>query len=292
MFRLWQLMQRPRPNIVHGHSAIGGALARIVATAYGAPRIYTPHGIAPSKIVGAVEHVLARLTDYFVAVSPSEGDLALKSGFAQPSRLRVIPNGIDLTAAPHTTPLREMLGVAPETPLVGTLARLNSQKDPLVFVRLCSLVAKECPPAQFVLIGDGGMRQRVLAEAGALIPSSRFHYLPGLPDARAALGAMSVFVSTSRYEGGPYTPIDAMHAQVPVVLSDCVGNRDVATSETEALNFSTGDAAGGAKAVLRILNDSQLRAEMITAASRRVRSAFDVRSMASSLETLYKEAAS
>jgi glycosyltransferase involved in cell wall biosynthesis len=135
------------------------------------------------------------------------------------------------------------------------------------------------------------MRQRVLAEAKALIPPGRFNYLPDLTDARFALGALSVFVSTSRYEGGPYTPIDAMHAQVPVVLSDCVGNRDVATSETEALIFPTGDAAAGAQAVLRILSDEQLRSQMIAAAGQRVRSAFNVQSMASSLEKLYEEAA-
>jgi len=292
MFRIWQLIRTQRPNIVHGHSAIGGALARIAATACGAPRIYSPHGIGPSPLVRVAERSLARLTDYFVADSPSEGDLALTSGFARVTQLRVIPNGIDTVAEPPVSTLRIVLGVAADAPLVGTLARLDYQKDPLTFVSLCSLVAEKCPAAHFVLIGHGRMQREVLAQAEALIPPARFHYLPDLTEAPNPLGALSVFVSTSRYEGGPYTPIDAMYAQVPVVLSDCVGNRDVARNEAEALTFPIGDAAAGATAVLRVLSDTQLRYQMIAAAGLRVRSAFDVRSMAQGLEDLYREAAS
>jgi glycosyltransferase involved in cell wall biosynthesis len=292
LFHLWQLIQTRRPDIVHGHAAIGGALGRIAATARGARRIYSPHGIAPGLLAGLAERSLVRVTDYFVADSPSEGEVALRSGFTQVAKLRVIPNGIDIAAAPHVSTLRNVLRVAPDVPLVGTLARLDYQKDPLTFVRLCSLVARKCQAAHFVLIGDGRLQQEVLAQVEALMPSGRFHYLPDLREAPHPLGALSVFVSTSRYEGGPYTPIDAMHAQVPVVLSDCVGNRDVAANENEALSFPVGDAAAGATAVLRILSDSQLRYRMIVAAALRVRSAFDVRSMVSGLEDLYMEAAS
>src|SRR5947207_1209690 len=159
LFRLWQLIRTRRPNIVHAHSAVGGALGRIAATPSGTRRIYSPHGIAPWRIVGLMERSLAHVTDYFVADSPSEGEVALGSGFAQPAQLRVIPNGIDLAAEPRVSALRNVLGVPPDVPLIGTLARLDYQKDPLTFVSLCSLVSRKCSTAHFVLIGNGRLQQ-------------------------------------------------------------------------------------------------------------------------------------
>src|SRR5690242_21839311 len=47
--RLVALIRARRPEIVHGHSSIGGLLARVAATATRTPRCYTPNGVTNVK---------------------------------------------------------------------------------------------------------------------------------------------------------------------------------------------------------------------------------------------------
>src|SRR3954468_23088596 len=61
-----------RAHIVHGHSSIGGVLARIVATATRRPCVYTPNGVATARTAILAERLLARRTARVIAVSTSE----------------------------------------------------------------------------------------------------------------------------------------------------------------------------------------------------------------------------
>src|SRR5438105_1558639 len=49
--RIRRIIRAIRPDVVHGHSAIGGAVARLAATGTGAARVYTPHGLHPARSV-------------------------------------------------------------------------------------------------------------------------------------------------------------------------------------------------------------------------------------------------
>ena len=47
--RVHRLIRRERPDIVHGHSSIGGAVARLAAVGTGATPCYTPNGLYPGR---------------------------------------------------------------------------------------------------------------------------------------------------------------------------------------------------------------------------------------------------
>jgi hypothetical protein len=74
ILRLRRLIARNRPDVVHGHSSIGGALARVAATGSGAGRVYTPNGLLPSRGAMTLERTLGRVTDVLIASSRSEAD--------------------------------------------------------------------------------------------------------------------------------------------------------------------------------------------------------------------------
>jgi len=286
---LRRLVQQARVDIVHGHSSIGGALARLVATTTRRPCVYTPNGLAPSGAAIRVERVLARRTDKIIAVSPSEAELLTRLRIGSSDRITVIPNGVTLDApAPSNVPdLRPLLGIPAAAPLVGTVARLIPQKAPERFVALAADVHRRYGDTHFVLIGDGPQRDDVAHLVRAAALDDRLHLVAELPDAGAALGQLDVFVLASRFEGGPYAPLEAMRAGTPVVLTDVVGNRDVVEPGRSGFLVSEEDHGALADTVLDLLLDPDLRAAVGTAGTERVRAQFDLTKTGPALGAVY-----
>jgi glycosyltransferase involved in cell wall biosynthesis len=284
--RLRSLVETLRPDVLHGHSSIGGALSRVVAASTGRPSVYTPNGIAVGAFPRLVEASLTRTTSAFVAVSPSEEQVARTLGAGRHCPLHTIPNGIELRADTGNAPdLRSELGVPVEAPLIGTVARLVAQKAPEDFVAICRAVLGRRPDTHAVLIGQGPL-QPVVDEL--LADQPRFHQIPRMPDASRVLGQLQVFILPSRFEGAPYTPLEAMRARTPVVLSDVVGNRDAVEPGRTGVLVPFGDTEAAAAAVIALLDDPEHRTAMAEAAYHRLRDHFDVVVMGRRLTELYR----
>jgi glycosyltransferase involved in cell wall biosynthesis len=286
--RIRRVLADLRPAVVHGHSSVGGALARLAAWDAPVARAYTPNGIARGSAALAIERALGRRTDALVAVSPSEADLAVAERLVPADRVVVIPNGVEPDPPPPAgTDLRVLVGVAPGTPLVGCLARLVPQKAPEDFVRAAALLAARHPTAHFVLIGAGPLQPAVDREVDAAGLRGRFHQIRHLPTAAAAMGQLDVFVLPSRFEGAPYAPLEAMRAGTPVVLTDVVGNRDTVEHGRSGLLVPPGDVAALAAAVGALLADRDLARRLGRAGQERVRERFTLARMADALGDLY-----
>jgi glycosyltransferase involved in cell wall biosynthesis len=287
--RLRRHIRRLGPDVIHGHSSVGGALARAAATGTGIPTLYTPNGLADGRAALAVERLLGPRTERLIAVSPSEGELAVRRRLIRSERLAVIPNGIDLHAPKAPGELRAELGLPAGTTLVGTVARLVEQKAPLDFVGVCAQVGARQSDAHFLLIGMGPMQADVDAAVARSDLGTRWHQVHHLPNAAAVLDQLDVFVLPSLFEGGPYTPLEAMRAGVPVVLSDVVGNRDAVEPGVSGVLCPFGATAAMADAVIGLLQDPARRAAMVVAGTERLRRHFDVRLMGAALVELYEE---
>jgi len=282
-----KLVASVEPDVVHGHAAIGGAVARIAATGSGAARVYTPNGLLPNRAAIGAERALGRLTDRFIAVSASEAEFAVARRLVPRVRIEVIANGIDLRPpAPSPIDLRSRLGVDPAVPLVGSIGRLAGQKDPATFVAACGLMARSSQ-ARFVLIGDGPLREEVEAAAEAAGLAGRFLLIPGLEEAASVIPQFDAFVLTSRYEAGPYAPLEAMRAGTPVVVTDVAGNRDAVRAGETGLLVAPGSAEAVASAVLRLLGETALGARLTAAAREDLAARFDVTRMAERTGRMY-----
>jgi glycosyltransferase involved in cell wall biosynthesis len=286
---LVRLRRRLQPALVHGHSSVGGALARLTTAAAPTPVVYTPNGVAPSRAAIALERRLGRMTDQFVAVSESEGELVRRLALVPAHRIVVIPNGIELDVVPATAAsLRSLLGVPDGAPLVGSVARLVPQKAPEVFVRACALVGTRNVTAHFMLLGGGPLRSKVEDEIRRSGLGGRFHLVRAVPEASALLDQLDVFALASRFEGGPYAPLEAMRAGTPVVVTDVVGSRDTVVDRESGLLVPADDPVRLADAVIELLDDGALRERVVSRAHARLRERFDVRAMGRAHASLYE----
>lgn len=286
---LRELIECLRPDVVHGHSSIGGAMARLAAIGFRCPVVYTPHAPSRSRWALAAERLLATRTHRLIAVSESEREFMLAHRLAEQRQVVVIPNGIELEPPPPLDePLRARLGISPDTKLIGCVGRLSWQKAPEVFVSACSILAERLPDAHFVLIGSGPLQALVEKAIRVTGLEERFHLVPGLPGAAAALAELDVYALPSRFEGGPYTPMEAMRAGTPVVVTGVPGNRDLVEHWKSGLVVPPDEPYALATAILTVLQDAGLRDRLVEGA-RRSLDRFEVRSMAADTSAVYRE---
>lgn len=286
------LIRRYRPTVVHGHSSLGGAISRLAATGMQVPVVYTPNGLSRLPWALTVERYLRSRTDWFIAVSDSEHEFAIRKRLAAPERSTTIRNGIDLRPPlPLRPSLRERLGVPEGAPLVGCLGRLTWQKAPEVYVTACAIAARELPNAHFLLVGSGPHAARVESNLRAAQLGERFHWLRTLPGAAAAFSELDLYVLPSRFEGGPYTPLEAMRAGTPVVLTDAAGNRDTVEPGVTGLLVAVDDPLELGRAMVQLLADPERRAAFAAAGAERLRALFDVRAMGEKTAAVYERVA-
>jgi glycosyltransferase involved in cell wall biosynthesis len=282
--RVARLVRAAGADVVHGHSSIGGAVARLAGAITRRPVVYTPHALADGRVAAVVERALAARTARFVAVSPSEAEVLARRRLGRGDRVVVIPNGID-PRPPEPRDLHAVAGTDPARPLVVAVGRLAPQKAPLDLLDAWAAIAGARPEVQFVLVGDGRLAPDVDRRLAAVPLGGRATRLAFLADAAAYLPSAAVVTSASVFEAGPYVVLEAMRAGVPVVATDVVGTRDAVGDAGVLVPPRRPDAL--AAAVVALLGDEDRRRSMGAAGVARVAEDFDVAEMGRRLGRLY-----
>lgn len=149
----------------------------------------------------------------------------------------VIPNGFD-TDALRPSPevrqaVRQELGIAPETILIGMMARYDPQKDHANFVAAAGRVAAAMPEVRFLLAGgdvdeSNPVLGAALEQAGV---RERTFLLGHRPDVPRLLAALDIGCLSSLGEGFPNAVGEAMAMALPCVATD-VGDCRYLVGET------------------------------------------------------------
>ena len=301
LWRLVGVLRRERFDIIHLHSSKAGFLGRLAAqiARASAAVVYSPHGLsflgdqssAKRQLYLALERIAGRMCDRIVAVSDSEHQIIAQAGLISPDRIVQIENGI----SPITLPLgfdraamRSALGQIADAPLIGTVARLSSQKNPRLFLEAAARVLRNEPRARFVWCGGGELLAASRAYARELGIEAACCFLGHRSDAHQVLAALDYFWLTSDYEGLPLAPLEAMALRVPIIATDVVGTRDLLASGAGLL-VPHGDAAALAAATLRLIHAPERSVALKSAGDAYYRANGTADRMLRALEQLYTD---
>lgn len=113
--------------------------------------------------------------------------------------------------------------------IVTFLGRVTFQKGPEYFVETAKKVLEKDPNVRFVMAGDGDMLPKVIERVAALGLSDRFHFTGFLrgTDIDKMFGMSDVYVMPSISEPFGISPLEAMQAAVPVIISKQSGVSEV-----------------------------------------------------------------
>ena len=264
-----------RPDLIHSHHPflLGDAALReawkmrvpIVFTHHTLYERYTHYVPLDSPALKRVAVQLAteycNLCDRIIAPSESIEHLLLERGVTTP--ILAIPTGIDtgFFAAGNGVRFRGQAGIPPEAKVIGHVGRLAKEKNLLFIAEAVAVRLKEDPAAVLLLVGDGDVREEMLAYLHNEVGQERIFYEgkqtgQNLADAYAA---MDWFVFASQTETQGLVLAEAMAAGKPVVALDGPGVREIMRDGENGLMLA-GDAPPGefASALARLMNDTGL----------------------------------
>jgi glycosyltransferase involved in cell wall biosynthesis len=213
------------------------------------------------------------------------------------SKIAVIRNGVDLSRfdnLPPSATLRRELGLADETPIVGVVSRLTRLKGLEQFLEAAALVRARGSAAHFLIVGETSPMDRhylgELQEYAARCGVAGHVTFTGLrTDVPAVLARLSVSVMPSLNEALSNVVLESMAASAPTVATRVGGTPEAVMDGITGLLVPPADPAALADAIVHLLEQPQLAAELGRAARARIGDHFSVRRMVRATENLYTE---
>ncbi|MEO8433455.1 MAG: glycosyltransferase [Pyrinomonadaceae bacterium] len=257
ILRLFRLMLRERPDVVHTHTAKAGTVGRLAGLLYrwltpaaliGRPRVcrfvhtyhghifHSYYGRLKTRLFLEIERALALLvTDRIIVISDQQRqEIHGRFGVGRAQQFLVIPLGID-TGTYANWPerrrsMRDELGAGDSDVLVGIVGRLTEIKNHTLFLKAAAQFKETFADAvprrvRFVIIGDGNLRSALEEEARGL--NLDVSFLGTRQDPETFYPALDIVGLTSLNEGTPLTLIEAMANARPVIATTVGGVRDL-----------------------------------------------------------------
>jgi hypothetical protein len=178
----------------------------------------------------------------------------------------------DLIGDPRAT--RRRLGLPADAPIFGSVGRLDRWKGFHILLDSVPDVVKRRPDAMLLLVGgrhefDPSYADELADQARRLGPAGRILLVGHQPNPEDWMQAMDVFCHTSENEPFGMVVIEAMALGKAVVASAEGGPTEVITPGVDGLLSPYGDHRALTTAILRLLDDGQLRLTLGQAAKRR-----------------------
>lgn len=289
-FALASAFREIRPHVVHTHLSV---LRYVLPVLWRRPvplAIHTLHNTADREADALgrfIQRVAFRKTVVPVAIS-LHGAASFRDVYGRECAA-LVPNCIpveEFERTPDTGPRwRAQLGLPQDAIVFTCVGRLDEQKNPLSLLDAFAALCDE--RIRLVLLGDGGLRRRVLEAVRAAGLEQRVHVLGKRGDVADCLAASDVFVLASRWEGNPLSVMEAMAAGLPVVSTAVGGIPELVRHGHDGLLVRPGDAAELTAALRALANSPAQRRAFGAAAREHARAEFGVASMTRKYAQLY-----
>lgn len=252
---LFFVFRREKPDVVHLNSSKAGVIGSLAAFLFNSfnkltnsqthqlKTVFTAHGwvFNPDNKLNFLERqfyillhkLAARFQDRIINVSEYDRQLAIKHRLASLEKLVTVYNGVAASSFLNKKDARRAIrtiggssnGVKADMEgiWVGSIGRLVFEKDYPNLVEAASLV----PEANFFIFGSGPEHNKLKAKIAKLNLANRFYILENISPASLYLKAFDIFALSSIKEGLPYTMLEAMAAQLPIVVTRVGGMKEI-----------------------------------------------------------------
>jgi glycosyltransferase involved in cell wall biosynthesis len=225
----------------------------------------------------------AQLATHFCACSKAAGEWLFGEQIPR-EKIRVLNNAIEVEKFSYNPDTRkkyrEELGLK-KSFVVGHIGRFGYPKNHEMLIDIMSRVCGIIPNAKLLLIGTGEFHKGIMEKVKALGLSDDVLFLGHRDDIPELLQAMDVFVLPSRFEGLPYTLIEAQAAGLRCLASEFVTNEAGITSNIEFLPY---DNDMWVAKIAEIANSNYLRVNMSADIAK---AGYDIKEQVKVLEKIY-----
>ncbi len=292
-----------RVDVLHTHGGVAGFYGRWAARKCRIPVIiHTLHGIhylhyrnfVIKYLYVLLEKWFSRLTDAVIYVCDSDKILGKKYGLVPEGKNVVIRNGVDfltfeMSQGKQTEKLEfaQGLGLDLSKPIVGTVARLHRQKGIPYLLEAAQLLLQEIPGVQFLIIGGGPWKDRLIKQKNRLGLENSVHFLGERKDIPKLLSLFDVVVLPSLWEGLPYSLLEAGSSGKPVVATDVDGVKEIITDGKTGILVPSKKPRELAAALFQLLEDKELANRLGVALKEDIQKRYSLLTMVEDVQKLY-----
>jgi len=295
LFRIIKLLKELKPDIIHCHSAKAGILGRMAGAYLKTPTLYTPHAysylstksIVKKKVFKSIEKLFRFLPSKTLACSTSEYNRTISDLKVNKKKVYLwnnsIEDGINLETEKAFNHLPEKF--------ICSIGRPSYQKHTELLVKMIIEVKKTTPNIHLVILGIG-FYSPSLEKINNLIKTNSLDknitLIPWLnrTETMSILNKSQLYVSSSRYEGLPYSIIEALELSKPCVVTNVDGNKDLIQNSFNGFLVEQ-EANMMAQRVTELLENKELLEQLSMNARKSFEKNYNISKNIKSLERIY-----
>lgn len=281
--KLRRFIREFEPDIVNTHLFTANLWARLAGLGRRPWRlVVTLHNVDSWRrpVHRALDHVLTRAADQYVAVGPAVAAYWRRGG-VRGARMGVIPNAVRWNEVPYVRPFER------KRPVLRACGRLVVQKGFDVLVEAAGLLAGRGAKLTVEIIGEGPEHGRLAHAVHRLGLDGTVSLTGARDDARELIASADAFIMPSLREGLPLVLLEALHAGRPVVASRLTALAGIVRARSEAILVDPGSPGALARGIERLLSKPDEAVAMGLAGRERARCEFTMERAAASYLALY-----
>lgn len=220
---IWHLAQKfkaQKPVLLQTflfHANLAGRLAARLA--------HVPHVVSGIRVSEKrrnghllLDRLTNRLVELNICVSQSVADFSIQTGHLSPTKITVVPNGVEFQRFAEAVPAElTCWNIPTDAKVVLSVGRLDPQKAPHDLLSAFLKFARQAPEFHLLFVGDGPLRAELEQRVSESGYSSQVHFAGWQPQIPELMRAADCLVLSSLWEGMPNVVLESMAAGLPVI---------------------------------------------------------------------------
>lgn len=257
-------------DIVHTHTPMGSVVTRLaykrIKNKVNTRIIYTAHGFHFYKgapllnwlLFYPAEKYLSKYTDTLITINKEDYELAKKK-FKKCRNVEYVPGvGIDeekfnfSVTKKEKLKLRKSLGLKENDFVLIYPAEISKRKRHIWLINTISPLLRENRHIHLLLPGSDSLNGKAHALTKKMGLTDQIHFLGYRTDIPKLLKISNLAISSANQEGLPVNIMEAMYVGLPIVASDCRGNRDLVKNHINGYLISLDDSSEFSNSIQKI----------------------------------------
>jgi glycosyltransferase involved in cell wall biosynthesis len=239
-----------------------------------------------------IDKVLSYFSAHIIVNAAAIKDFLILRTRIKDEKFIVIKNGFNLGRLEtdlNKAEMKKKIGLLDDAVVVGTIGRLENQKDHETFLKSAGILKLYIPGSKFIIVGDGSRRSHLEAFAKESGLGKDVLFLGKRRDIIEVVNIFDVFVLTSLYEGFPNVLLESMVLGIPPVATDVGGVQEIIDNGQNGFLVETKNPELIAEKVRDLIGDKNLYRTVSQKAKEKIQTHFSVYKMIAEHERVYGE---
>lgn len=247
IFRYKKVLEEFQPDVQVNYLIHADIFGRVFGKMFGVKKIvpYIRNIHRNRKCLMFLDKITLSLADFVLTNSETAKKYYTEKMKVKNNEIMCIPNGVDILRFENlnvnVAEKKKEIGIPESSFIIGTVARLEKQKDISTLIRAFEMVQKKHSKLHLLIVGHGSQKENLKKMITDLNIENKVTMLEKRTDALELLQIMDVFVLPSHNEGMSNAILEAMALKKNIITSDIEENKELIKDGYNGVNFNTGD---------------------------------------------------